>query len=145
MNAPGNNGAPLVPPEIAERVLARALHAGGDLAELYCEERAGFGLAIDESRIERVQRGGERGAGVRVVSGATTYFAHVDGLAEDDLERAARAAAAALAGKRAEPVALTAASDAPGQEVAVAPEGVPVARKADLLRACDERARAVGP
>jgi TldD protein len=135
---------PLIAPELAERVLARALGSGGDLAEVYCEDRAGFGLAIDESRIERVQRGGERGAGVRVVAGDTTYFAHVDGLAEADLERAADAAAAALASERGEPQALEAGAPPELQEIAIDPTEVPAERKADLLRACDERCRAAG-
>src|ERR671934_1788161 len=123
MNA--NGAEQLVAPELAERVLARALRAGGDLAEVFCEERSGFGLAVDESRVERVQRGGERGAGVRVVAGETTYFAHVDGLAEADLERAAEAAAAALRGERREPAALEPAEPAPLQEIAVDPAAVP--------------------
>jgi TldD protein len=133
---------PLIAPELAERVLARALRAGGDLAEVFCEERAGFGLAIDESRVERVQRGGERGAGVRVVAGETTYFAHVDGLGEGDLERAADAAAAALSGERREPAGLAAPGPPKLQEIAVDPAGVDAARKAELVRSCDERARA---
>ena len=135
---------PLIESELAERVLARALAHGGDLAEVFCEDRRGFGLAIDESRIERVQRGGERGAGVRVVAGATTYFAHVDGLAEADLERAADAAAAALRGESSGPLALRAAAPPELQQIATDPAGVPAERKAELLRACDQRARAAG-
>ena len=136
------NGAPLIEPELAQRVLARALERGGDLGEVFCEERSGFALSIDESRVERAQRGSERGAGVRVVSGETTYFAHVDGLAEQDLLRAAQAAAAALSGERREPQPLSAAEPPALQEIEVRPEGVPVERKAELLRAVDERARA---
>ena len=138
------NGAPLVEPALAERVLARALERGGDFAEVFCEERAGFSLSIDESRVERAQRGSERGAGVRVVSGETTYFAHVDGLAEPDLLRAADAAAAALSGGRTEARPLAAAEAPELQEVEVPPEGVPAERKASLLREVDERARAAG-
>src|SRR5438876_9549049 len=134
-----NGSEPLVASAVAERVLARALRAGGDLAEVFCEERSGFGLAIDESRVERVQRGGERGAGVRVVAGETTYFAHVDGLGEDDLERAADAAAAALRGERREPTALASAPLPRLQEIAVDPAAVEAERKAELVRACDER------
>jgi TldD protein len=135
---------PLVDPELAARVLTRALAGGGDFAELFCEERDGLGLAIDESRVERVQRGAERGAGVRVVAGETTYFAHVDGLAERDLERAAAAAAAALRGDRAEPRALRVLDAAAPQSIEVPPGAVPAERKAELLRACDERARSLG-
>ena len=135
---------PLIDSALAERIVARALANGGDFAELFCEERAGFAVGIDESRVERAQRGGERGAGVRVTSGETTYFAHVDGLGEPDLERAADAAAAALSGERGEPTPLEAAEPAALQEIEVDPAGVPAERKAELLRACDERARAAG-
>jgi TldD protein len=134
----------LVEPELAEAIVARALANGGEFAELFCEDRAGLSVAIDEARIESAQRGSDRGAGVRVVSGETTYFAHVDGLAEADLERAADAAAAALSGERAAAQALSADEPVAGQEIEIAPTDVPAARKAELLRACDERARAAG-
>src|SRR3954452_16096218 len=93
------NEAPLIDAELAARIVERALRPGGDFAEGFCEERAGLGLAVDESRVERVQRGAERGAGVRVVRGEATYFAHVDGLGAGDLERAADAVAAAAGGR----------------------------------------------
>jgi TldD protein len=125
-------------------VIERALRNGGDFAEVFCEERGGFGLSIDEARVERAQQGSERGAGVRVVSGETTYFAHVDGLAEPDLMRAADAAAAALSGERAGAEGLAAAEAPELQEIGTAPEDVPAERKVELLRALDERARAAG-
>ncbi len=134
----------LVDPELAERVLSRALANGGEFAELFCERRGGLTLAIDESRIERAQRGSDSGAGVRVIAGETTYFAHVDGLAEPDLERAADAAAAALSGDRREPQALEPSAPVAGQEIATDPGAVAAERKAELLRACDERARGAG-
>src|SRR5919201_1447279 len=102
------HATPLVDAELAGQVLERALRHVGDFAEGFCEERAGLALSIDESRVERVQRGAERGAGIRVVRGETTYFAHVDGLAEPDLERAADATASAARGDVHEPAALEA-------------------------------------
>ena len=134
----------LIEPGLAERVLASALANGGDLAEVFCEERSSWSAQVDESRVERVQGGGERGAGVRVVEGETTYFAHVDGLAEADLTRAADAAAAALRGERTEPASVPAAAEPELQEVEVAPASVPAERKANLLRAADELVRAAG-
>src|SRR5919108_1711306 len=101
---------PLVDNELAGWVLERALSRGGDFAELFCEDRRGFTLSIDESRVERPQSGSERGAGVRVVDGEVTRFAHVDGLAEEDLMRAADGLASALGGTATEPVALKAAA-----------------------------------
>src|ERR671937_1030924 len=110
----------LIDAELAGLVLERALMHGGDFAEVFCEERSGLGLAIDESRVERVQRGAERWAGIRVVRGETSYFAHVDGLAERDLERAAAAVADAARGDRREPVALDPPKAVRPQEIEVA-------------------------
>jgi TldD protein len=133
----------LIDPAVAERVLARALANGGRFAEVFAERRRGQTMAIDEQRIEAVQAGAEEGAGVRVVDGNTTYFAHVDGLAPEDVERAADEAAAALRSERREPRPLQ------GREVAPLPierrpEEVPAERKAEMLRELDERARAKG-
>ncbi|HKO37735.1 MAG TPA: TldD/PmbA family protein [Solirubrobacterales bacterium] len=133
----------LIDPAVAERALARALANGGRFAEVFAERRRGQTMAIDEQRIEAVQAGAEEGAGVRVVDGNTTYFAHVDGLAPEDVERAADEAAAALRSERREPQPLQ------GREVAPLPierrpEDVPAERKAEMLRELDERARAKG-
>jgi TldD protein len=136
-------GSGLFDTSVAECVLARALASGGDFAELFAERRSGATLAIDESRIESAQAGAEEGAGIRVTSGATTYFAHVDGLDPADLERAAGEAAAALRGDRAEPRELRAEHPSP-LPVARRPQDVPAARKAELLRELDERARSAG-
>ena len=106
----------LVDEGLAAAVLERALSRGGDFAELFCEDRRGFTLSIDESRVERPQSGSERGAGIRVIDGEVTRFAHVDGLAEEDLLRAADGLASALGGDATEPLALqaVAAAAAPG-------------------------------
>ncbi len=90
-----------------------------------------------------MQSGAEEGAGVRVVSDGTTYFAHVDGLDPADLERAAAEAASALRGQRVEPRPLSAVATSP-QPIERRPEEVPAERKAELLRKLDERGRAQG-
>ncbi|MGI8461147.1 MAG: PmbA/TldA family metallopeptidase [Solirubrobacterales bacterium] len=136
--------APLLEPDLAGRVIERALARGGDFAELFCEESRTFGVSIDESRVERPQSGAERGAGVRVLDGETAYFAHVDGLGEDDLLRAADAAAAALHGERTQPQPLAALAESAPQEIEHAPGEVAAERKAELLRAADELAREQG-
>lgn len=138
-----SRGAELLDPAVAERVIARALANGGEFAEVFAERRSGLTLAIDESRIESVQTGAEEGAGVRVLSGGTTYFAHVDGLDPADIERAADEAAAALRGDRTEPRPLNAEESNP-QPIERPPGDVPAARKAELLRELDERARSAG-
>jgi TldD protein len=133
----------LIDQGLAERVLSRALANGGRFAEVFAERRRGQSMSIDERRIEAVQSGAEEGAGVRVVDGNTTYFAHVDGLDPAELERAADEAAAALRAERRAPQPLQAQEVAP---IAIErrPEDVPAERKAELLRELDERARAKG-
>src|SRR6185312_9639483 len=105
-------GVNLVDPELAGRVLERALARGGDFAELYAEARQGFGISLDDRRVERPQGGRERGACVRVVQGDSTYFGHVDGLAEADLLRVAESASQALRAEASEPATLEAAKPA---------------------------------
>jgi TldD protein len=139
----GRGGEGLLEADVAARVLGRALAHGGEFAEVFAERRGGLTMTIDESRIESVQAGGEEGAGVRVLSGGTTYFAHVDGLDPAELERAAEEAASALRAERAEPRSLSAVASAP-QPIERRPEDVPVERKAELLRELDQRARGAG-
>jgi TldD protein len=134
----------LVAPELAARVLQRALARGGDMAELYAEARRGFAISLDDGRVERPQGGRERGACVRVVQGESTYYGHVDGLAEEDLLRVAGSVSEAVRGDARQPAALRAMTTGARHAVAIPPADVEAARKADLLRVCDERARATG-
>src|SRR3954470_17162159 len=135
----------LIGEQLAGRVLERALAHGGDLGEVYAEDRYGFGLSLDDSKLERPQTGRERGASVRVVQGDATYFGHVDGLAEDDIMRVADSVAQAVrAGDPRDPAALSAATAEVVHPIVERPEDVKATRKAELLRECDERARAHG-
>jgi TldD protein len=134
----------LVDPELAGRVLEHALRRGGDLAELYAEDRRGFGLSLDDGRVERPSDGRERGACVRVVLGDSSYYGYVDGLAEDELLRVAGSVAEAVRGERRTPAALTAPAREAAHPVATPPSDVEAAAKRELLRSCDERARAAG-
>jgi TldD protein len=135
----------LVDPELAARVLERALARGGDMAELYAEAGAGFGISLDDGRVERPQSSRGSGACVRVVQGESTYYGYVDGLAEDDLLRVAASASEAVRGDARHPAELRAMESGARHPVESPPQQVEARRKADLLRACDERARAAAP
>jgi len=135
----------LLEPDLARAVIERALRRGGDLAEVYAEERHVFGLGLDDRRVERPQSGDERGAAVRLVSGESSYYGHVDGLAKDDLIRVADSVAEAqAAGTPVDPGALGAPARGVEHPVELRPGSVEAGRKAELLRACDETARAAG-
>src|SRR5258706_5702760 len=135
----------LIGPDLAVRVLERAVTHGRDLGEVYAEDRYGFALGLDDSKLERPQTGRERGACVRVVQGDSTFFGHVDGLSEADILRVAESVSQAVrAGDPSKPAALSAAHGDVVHPIAERPEEVEAARKAEMLRACDERARAEG-
>jgi TldD protein len=134
----------LFDPALAERVLARALSHGGDFADLYAERRASFSVSLDDRKVESAQTGIELGAAVRVIAGDATYFGHVDGLGEQDLERVAAEVASAVRREQVEPSPLRAAERPAPQSVERRPEEIPAERKAALLVQCDERARGAG-
>ena len=73
-------GSDAARPRGSRRAIERALSRGGDLAEVYAEERQAFGLTLDDHRVERPQAGFERGASIRVVTGDASWFGHTDGL-----------------------------------------------------------------
>jgi TldD protein len=79
---------------VVERVLSSALQHGGDFAEVFAEDRSTSSAMLDDGRVEELSSGRERGAGIRVVSGETTGFAHTADLTEEGLLRAAEAASA---------------------------------------------------
>ena len=137
----GAEHGPLLDPGLAAAVLQRALRNGGAFAELYAERRSSFSLALDDRKVERAQSGREVGGAVRVIDGESTYFGHVDGLAEPDLLRVADSVAAAVRDGATEPRPLQALERPPLQVVREPPEAVEAARKAEMLRHCDERAR----
>jgi TldD protein len=139
------DGSPtLFDPALAQRVLARALSRGGDFAELYSERRASFSVSLDDRKVESAQTGLELGASVRVIGGDATYFGHVDGLGERDLERVAEEVASAVGRSETEPRPLRSAEHPPAQRIKRRPEEVAPQRKAELLTECDERARGAG-
>jgi len=134
----------LVAPELAGAVIERALRRGGDLGELYVEDRGGFSVTLDDGRVERPQSGSERGASVRVVHGEASYFGHVDGLAEPDLLALADSVSQALRAQAVAPASLGEPATARTHAVREPPAAVDVERKAALLHAADERARSEG-
>jgi TldD protein len=79
---------------VLERVLSEALRHGGEFAEVFAEDRSTSSAVLDDGRVEELSSGRERGAGIRVVTGETTGFAHTADLSESGLLRAAEAASA---------------------------------------------------
>lgn len=131
---------------VLQRVLTSALRTGGDFAEVFAEDRRSSSARLDDGRIEELTSGRDRGAGIRVVRGDTTGFAHTSDLTEAGLEAAAEAAAAAArgGGGGVREVALTRRHTAAAHQVARPPGDVAKADKAELLLRADDAARSAG-
>ena len=135
----------LIDADLIEKVLATAVERGGDMAEVFCEDRTSRSASRDDGRIEELSTGSSRGAGIRVVVGETTGFAHTADLSESGLLAAARAAAAVAreggGGTRVAPLEEVRRHAAPAQFLL---DEVPTATKLELLARADEAARATG-
>lgn len=136
----------LIEEAVIEGVLRTALRSGGEFAEVFAEDRRGTGARLDDGRVEDLASGRERGAGIRVVTGETTGFAHTSDLSPAGLTAAAEAAAAAArqGGGGVRTVALSRVDSPAPTSVVVFPESVAKADKVALLRRADEAARRAG-
>jgi len=136
----------LIDPAVIERTLGEALRHGGEFAEVFAEERQSTGISLDDGRIEELSSGRDRGAGIRVVVGETTGFAHTGDLSERGLLAAAEAAAAVArrGGGGVREVPIEGRHVPSPNTVSIYPETVAKADKVEILRRADEAARAAG-
>jgi len=133
--------------DVLERVLATAMRSGGDFAEVYAEDKRSTSAGLDDGRVEQVTSGRDRGAGIRVVAGETTGYAHTADLSETGLREAAEAAAAAARGGNgdANVVALRPSPRPPVNRVERLPSDVAKSDKVALLMRMNDAARSSDP
>jgi TldD protein len=132
--------------DLIQRTLGTALRTGGELAELFVEDRLSSNAVFDDGKVENLTSGHDRGAGIRVIVGDTTGFAHTADLSETGLAEAAEAAAAAArgGGGGVNEVRLDRLVAPVPNPIAIYPEEVAKARKVELLRKADHAARTTG-
>ena len=135
----------LVAPDLLRRTLDAAMSRGGDFAEVFVEDRTTSSASLDQRRVEELSSGRDRGAGVRVVVGDTTGFAHTADLSESGLRSAAEAAASVArgGGGGVREVALGP-LQSHATTVEIAPGSMEKGRKIELLRQADDVARSTG-
>ena len=128
--------------DVVERTLAIALARGGDFAEVFAEDRSSTTARLDDGRVEDVVSGRSRGAGIRVVRGESTGFAHTADLSEAGLRAAAEAAAAASV-SGGDPVRVAALGAVPSVPpgASTLPGAVGKDAKVALLAVADDAAR----
>ncbi|MFM7616531.1 MAG: TldD/PmbA family protein [Actinomycetes bacterium] len=133
----------MIDDDVLQRTLGAALRTGGEFAEVFVEDRAGASASLDDGRIEELGSSRRRGAGIRVVVGDTTGFAHTADLSESGLREAAEAAASAASGGGGgtRTIALTRTAAVPTHQVRALPASIDKATKVDALRRADAAAR----
>ncbi|MGE3587150.1 MAG: TldD/PmbA family protein [Ilumatobacteraceae bacterium] len=136
----------MIDEDVLTRVLTAAVRGGADFAEVFAEDKRTTSAGLDDGRIEQVTSGRDRGAGIRVVKGDTTGFAHTADLSEAGLVAAAESAAAAASqgGGGARVVALTRCAGTKVNTVERYPDEIAKAAKVELLERVDEAARSAG-
>ncbi len=129
-------------------ILKKAASRGGELAELFIEERVQTEIQMEAGRLERVSFGMARGAGVRLISGLRTRYAYTNSLLKDDLIKLAFAVSesadqdAAVLEIPMEYKPLTA---EPVSRILNPPDQVPVEKKVELIRKAEAAARKYDP
>ena len=133
----------LIETDVCERALSRALSKGGEFAEVFVEDRRSSSARYDDGRVEELTSGRDRGAGIRVIVGDTTGFAHTSDLSDRGLDVAALAAAIAAraGGGGTRVVALR--GDGGATASGVLPQSVDKSAKIGLLQRADAEARSV--
>jgi len=131
---------------VITRVLGAAMRTGGEFAEVFAEDKRSSSAMLDDGKVEELTSGRDRGAGIRVVVGDTTGFAHTADLSEAGLQSAAEAAAAAArsGGGGTNVVALTRQDHSRGYDIEIYPADVPKATKVELLTRANDVARGAG-
>jgi TldD protein len=146
MTLTDSSQADLVDAAVLDRVLHAALQRGGDFAEIFAEDRTTLGISLDDRRVEELSTGRDRGAGIRVVVGDTTGFAHTADLSEKGLLAAAQAAAtvARESGGGVREALLTGPASESRNDAAILPSTVSKSAKVELLLRADDAARSAG-
>ncbi len=120
--------------------MGTALDNGGDFAEIFMERKRSTSFSCEDNKVEKVISGVDHGAGMRLIVGDKTLYAHTNEVSADGLMRLAkRVSDAVTAESRAEtgqfaPVRFEAAPE-------VAPWEVPVSKKVDLVLGANDAAR----
>ena len=137
--------SPLVDPEVISRVLSKGRSTGAEFAEIFVEDKRSTSAGLDDNKVEQVNSGRDRGAGIRVIAGETTGFAHTSDLSERGLLAAAEAAAqAARQGDGGvHTIALQPLLRHPVNTVQTFPDTVAKAEKVKLLKRANDAARSL--
>ncbi len=124
-----------------EEILTRALTRGGALAEIFFEDTFHTAIRVEEGKVERVSSGHDVGAGIRILTGDRTLYAHTNDLTLEGFLKAAATVAAAC-DEAAGEYRFDFAPQRYAMPVEIAPSDVDTQRKIALAKEAERAARA---
>lgn len=135
----------LLPTRLVEDTLDHAMSFGGEFAEVFVERVDRSGASLDDGRIENLSSSRDLGAGIRVIVGDKTGFAHTTDLSAEGLARAAEAAGVA-AGSADGPAGMVPLQERPEPvlPMEIDPRSLDKGDKIALLRVAEAAARERG-
>ena len=134
-------------PRQMERVLETAVARRAEYADLYFESRQARAVSLEEGIVKKASRSTTQGAGVRVLAGDKTGYAHSEEVTLKALQTAARTAQTIAYDSTSTQVARLRETKRPDDFYALdaPPISVPVDDEVALLQRIDEEARAYDP
>ena len=134
-------------PRQMERVLETAVARRAEYADLYFESRQARAVSLEEGIVKKASRSTTQGAGVRVLAGDKTGYAHSEEVTLKALQTAAHTAQTIAHDSTSTQVARLRETKRPDDFYALdaPPISVPVDDEVALLQRIDEEARAYDP
>jgi TldD protein len=131
--------------DVIDAVLAAAMARGADFAEIFVEDSRSTMTTMDQQRVEDLTSSRSRGAGVRVIVGSTTGYAHTADLSLSGLLAAAEAARA-VAQRSDGGATVVAVNQAQIHDMRadINPSTIDRAQRIEVLRHADDVARSHG-
>lgn len=125
---------------LAAEVVGKAMETGGEYADIFCQRRTVQSIQFEDSKLDDLTHGLDSGAGIRVIKGDLTVFAHTDILNREQLFLAAGNVAEALkyAGEGVRLITVPPGRSVPSGIQADDLETHEVATVISALAACDE-------
>lgn len=75
----------MIEPELAGKILKKALSRGGQFADIFCESKQTTTIQLEDSKIEKVVIGSDSGVGIRLINKGVTAFAYSNDFTENVL------------------------------------------------------------
>jgi TldD protein len=129
--------------EVAQKLLGRALSRGGDMADMFVEERHSLSIRLEDRKIENAMSGSDRGGSMRVSTGGSTVFGYVDAVDEMSLLTLANELSRSRSEARRSVPVPRRIEVGRGGTVVADPRDQATSVKARLLHLADESARAL--